>query len=71
MMRENTTVTYFQLLLQGSLEGIRKLFNNYTRVTGTLENSETLLSRTLNLFHVYSIFLFYQIFYNCFYSLNF
>ena len=70
-MRENTTATYFQLLSQGSLEGMRKLCNNYTRLTGTLENSETMISRILNIFNVYSIFLFYQIFHNCFYSLPF
>jgi hypothetical protein len=70
-MRENTTAIYFQLLSQGSLEGIKKLCNNYTRLSGTLENSETMLSRILKLFNVYSIFLFYHIFHNCFHSLPF
>jgi hypothetical protein len=42
--------------------GNKETFKNYTSLTGTLENSETMLSRILNLFNFYSIFLFYQIF---------
>jgi len=51
--------------------GNKETFKNYTSLTGTLENSETMLSRILNLFNFYSIFLFYQIFCNYFYSLPF
>jgi len=51
--------------------GNKETFNNYTSLTGTLENSETMLSRILNLFIFFSIFLFYQIFHSCFYSFPF
>jgi len=42
----------FSTSVAGYPGAIRKLCNNYTKLTGTLENSETMLSTVFNLFNV-------------------